>query len=157
MSRSLSSSARAAFFSPEMDDVVLLLLTIDEESLSEPIRVVHNTEDIVSRGDAYVAFQFAVELPAETGDAPRPVRIQIDAIDQSVVKAIREAVGQPRVTMEIVLASDPDTVEAGPFDFRLESATYSAVTITGEVNFESVEKTRSLNHKFSPFLFPDLF
>ncbi len=157
MSRSLSQSAYAAFFAPETDEVVLLLLTIDEASLSEPIRVAHNTETVISRGETYVAFQFAIELPAESGDAPRPVRIQIDAIDQQVVKAIREAVGQPVVTLEIVLASDPDTVEAGPWIFRLENATYSAVTITGEISFEGVERVRSSSHSFTPHLFPDLF
>ncbi|MBY0262754.1 MAG: DUF1833 domain-containing protein [Phycisphaerales bacterium] len=157
MARLLSTAARTAFYAPETDEVVLLLLTIEEESLAEPIRVVHNTENIVSRGETYVAFVFSIELPVESGDAPRPVRIQIDAVDQSIIKAIREAVGQPRVTMEVVLASDPDTVEAGPFSFRLESASYTAVSVVGEISFESVERVRSNNHKFTPYLFPDLF
>lgn len=157
MSRPLSSSARAAFLSPEMDDVALILLTIDEASLPEPIRVVHNTEDVTSRGDLYVAFVFGIELPAETGSAPTPVRIQIDAVDRTTIQAIRNATGQPTVTIEIVLASDPDEVEAGPFNFRLESATYSAVSVVGEIAFESIERTRSINHKFTPYIFPDLF
>lgn len=157
MSRPVSAGARSQFYSPEMGDVVLLLLTIEEDSLPEPIRVVHNTENVTSRGDLYVAFQFGIDLPAQSGEAPQPVRIQIDAVDQSIVKAVREAVGQPKVTLEVVLDSDPDTVEAGPFRFRLESANYSAVTITAEVSFEGVERVRSANHRFTPFLFPDLF
>jgi Domain of unknown function (DUF1833) len=157
MARALSNNARLAFFSPETDDVVLLLLTIDEESLDAPIRVVHNTEDVVSRGDTFVAFVFSIELPVESGDAPKAVRIQIDAVDQSIIKAIREAANQPSVKIEIVLSSDPDVVEAGPFVFRLESATYNAVSVIGEISFESVELVRSNNHKFTPYLFPDLF
>lgn len=157
MARPLSAAARSAFYAPETDEVVLLLLTIEEDSLEAPIRVVHNTEDIVSRGETFVAFAFAIELPVESGDAPRPVRIQIDAVDQTIIKAIREAVGQPKVTMEVVLASDPDTVEAGPFIFRLENASYTAVSVIGEISFESVERVRSNNHKFTPYLFPDLF
>ncbi len=157
MARPISATALAAFYSPEMDDVVLLLLTIEEDSLDEPIRVVHNTENIVSRGQTFVAFVFSIELPVESGDAPRPVRIQIDAVDQSIIKAIREAQGQPKVTMEIVLASDPDAVEAGPFIFRLESASYTASSVIGEISFEGVEQVRSSNHKFTPYLFPDLF
>ena len=157
MARPLSSLARGAFFSPESDEVTLLLLTIEEDSLAAPIRVVHNTEEIVSRGETYLPFVFGVELPVESGDAPRPVRIQIDAVDQSIIKAIREAVGQPRMTLEVVLASDPDTVEAGPFIMRLESASYTAISVIGEISFENVERVRSNNHKFTPYLFPDLF
>ena len=155
--RPLSSLARSAFYAPEMGEVVLLLLTIEEASLDAPIRVVHNTEDIVSRGHTFVAFVFSIELPVESGDAPRAVRIQIDAVDQSIIKAIREAIEQPKVTLEIVLASHPDTVEAGPFLFRLENVTYTAVSVVGEITFENVERVRSNNHKFTPYLFPDLF
>lgn len=157
MARPLSTAARSAFFAPETDEVVLLLLTIEEDSLEDPIRVVHNTESIVSRGETFLPFAFSIELPVESGDAPRPVRIQIDAVDQSVIRAIRLAASQPKVTMEVVLASDPDTVEAGPFVLRLESASYTAVSIVGEISFEGVERVRSNNHKFTPYLFPDLF
>lgn len=157
MSRTLSSTATSAFFAPETDEVVLLLLTIDESSLPEPIRVVHNTEDIESRGNTYLRFFFSAELPTETGDSPRPVRITIDAVDRQVVNALRAAVGQPTVTLEVVLASDPDVIEAGPFEFRLENASYTAESITGEINFAGVEQVRSAGHTFSPYLFPDLF
>lgn len=157
MARPLSTAARSAFYAPETDEVVLLLLTIDEDSLPEPIRVVHNNENIVSRGDTYVAFVFSIELPVESSDAPRPVRIQIDAVDQTIISAIRKAVGQPRVVLEVVLASDPDVVEAGPFIFRLESASYTSVSVIGEINFENVERVRSSNYHFTPYLFPDLF
>lgn len=157
MARPLSATARAAVYAPETDEVFLLLLTFEEDSLDEPIRVVHNTEDIVSRGETFLAFVFSLELPVESGDAPRPVRIILDAVDQSIIRAIRLAVGQPKVTLEVVLASDPDTIEAGPFLFRLESASYTAVSVVGEISFENVEQVRSNNHKFTPYLFPDLF
>lgn len=157
MSRPLSTAARTAIYSPETDEVFLVLLRITEASLAEPIRVVHNTEDIVSRGDTYVAFQFAFEFPAETGDAPRAVRIQLDAVDRQIIEAIRSALGQPTVELEVVLASDPDTVEAGPWVMRLENASYDAVSVTGEINFEGVERTRSTNHAYTAHNFPDLF
>ena len=65
--------------------------------------------------------------------------------------------GEIDAPAEVVLASDPDTVEAGPWVMRLENATYDAVSVTGEINFEGVERTRSTNHSFTAFNFPGLF
>ena len=157
MSRPLSQAARTAIYSAETDEVFLVLLRFDEASLSEPIRVVHNNEDIVSRGETYVHFQFGFEFPAETGDAPRAVRIQIDAVDRQIIAALRAATGQPEVHLEVVLASDPDTVEAGPWVMQLENATYDSVRVSGEINFAGVERTRSANHTYTPHSFPDLY
>lgn len=142
---------------PETDEVFLILLTIEEASLSEPIRVVNDTVNITSRGNVYAAMAFSAEPPGESDGAARSARITLDNVDRQIVQAVREATGVPKVTMEVILASDPDTVEAGPFVFELESAEYDATTVTGELSFDDVSSLRWPAYSTTPHLFPDLY
>ena len=47
------------------------------------------------------------------------VSLTVDNTDLEVNEKIRSLVGAPTVTFMVVLASSPNTVEAGPFDMRL--------------------------------------
>jgi hypothetical protein len=63
--------------------------------------------------------------------------MSIDNIDTEILKAIRNLTGKrPSVRMEVVLASSPDTVEAGPFNFSILSINYNAASIQGTIGFE---------------------
>lgn len=155
--RILSPTAREAINAPETDEVFLVLLTIEEDSLPEPIRVVHNHEDIVSNGETYLAFFFGLELPEERGETMSGSRIVIDNVDRQIVDAVRRAVGRPQLTLEVVLASDPHTVEAGPFVFVLDNVEYDATTVTGEAVFEEIINRRCPAHTTTPWTNPDAF
>lgn len=155
--RVLSPATRQAIYAPETDEVFLLLLTIDEDSLPEPIRVVHNHENITSNGELYVGFFFGIELPEERGDSMSGTRITIDNVDRQIVDAIRRATGRPELTLEVVLASDPDTVEAGPFVFALDNVEADAQTVTGEAVFDELVNRRVPAHKTTPWTNPDAF
>lgn len=155
--RTTTDTFRAAVYAPETDEVFLVLLTIDEASLAEPIRMVHNHENITSNGELYAASFFEVELPAQRADYIEPVRLTVGNVDQAMTEAIRLAIGRPAVTLEVVLASDPDTVEAGPFEFELESVEYNALTITGHLAYDSVTHLRYPADMVTPWNFPDAF
>ena len=157
MSRTLSPNAVAAVNAQVTDEVVLMLLTIEEATLPAPLRFVNNTVDITSNSEVYTAFPFMVELPEETGQAPQPVRITIDGVDQTIVAAIRSAQDQPDITLQVILADSPDTVEAGPFVFKLDNVSYTGLTVTGSISYAGIDSSRSSNYKFTPHFFPDLF
>ncbi len=157
MSRALTPIAIQAINSQETDEIFLFILEFDEASLPSPIRIVNNTENITSNGDLYVAYPFEIELPTERGESIDTVKVTISNVDQQLVSAIRLALGRPTVALNVILASDPDTVEAGPFDFELESADYNVLTITGNLAFDDVGSLRSPAHTVTPWHYPDLF
>lgn len=159
MPRSFSQAALNAMFQPETSEVWLLLLKIDFPlpSGSAIEYVVYNTQDITSNGQLYKAAMFGIALPSETGESPSTVRIIIDAVDQAFIALVESAVGKPEVTFSIVLASDPDTVEAGPMKFVLESALWSEQMIQGELRFEDTTSRQYPFHVYDPQTTPELF
>lgn len=157
MSRSTTLTLRQAVNAQETDEVFLLLLTIDHAELGAPIRVVCDKADVTSGGDTYSQFAFQVSLPDDREDRPPRVTLRIDNVDRQIVQAIRTITSAPSVTLEVVLASDPDTIEAGPFDFELRSARYDALLVEGELGFEPVLDEPFPAQRFTPQLYPGLF
>jgi hypothetical protein len=153
----VSSRARKALFAQETDEVFLPLLTITHASLTTPIRVVHNPQNITSRGNLFVGYPFDMELPPADPDQPPRLRLTIDNIDRDIVASLRTLSTPPGVTLEVVLAATPDTVEAGPYVMTLTGVDYDALTITGDLAAEDVLAEPYPGDAFTPAKFPGLF
>lgn len=156
MSRTLSPVARHSANMAQTDEVWLVLLTIDHASLDDPLRFVNNFASIESRGDLFIAFPFEIELPGEDPEGLTDARIRIDNIDRQIVRAIREMAEPPTVLIEIVLASQPDTVEAAFDGLVLRDAGYDAVTVTATLKFEQI-MSEPVTLQMTPSRFPGLF
>lgn len=162
----LSAAAVASAMAQETDEAWLLLLTIDHASLAEPIRVVGNHVNIDSRGDTYVAYPFSIDLPDDAPNEMPRVRLEVDNVgvpDDADPLARRvsdylRAIDSPfTATLEVVLASQPDIVEAGPFELRCAKAEYDAATVSGDLTFEDVLNEPYPAGSFVPASHPGLF
>lgn len=155
MPRSLSATALASMHAPQTGEVWLVLLTISNPGMTT-IRVVNNTEDVVSRGNTYQAFPFEIELPGEDPDSPSSARLRIDNVDKRIVEAVRSISTPPEVTIEVILASQPNTVEISYANLTLRSVEYDAGSVRGELVFESIF-SEPVTLTITPNRFPGLF
>ncbi len=156
--RTLSSDVLTAIHAQTTDKAFLNLLTIDHDDLPSPLRLVDNTENVTSRGNVYTAFPFRAALPPETENEVPRVQIMICNVDRSLMDEIRALVSPPSITLEVILASTPDTVEVGPFSFVMKSVDYDQVTIESTIGFEEDFLTEPFPAgRFSPTDFPGLF
>lgn len=155
--RTLSSAALAAVFGAQTGEAFLALLTLDHAQLAAPIRVTSDSVATVSNGETYAPFPFTVALPQERDDQLAGARLVVDNIDRSIVIALRSISSAPSVTLDIVLASSPDTVEAGPFNYTLKDAKYDALTVEGELAFEDILNEAFPGGSFVPQTHPGLF
>lgn len=126
--RTLSPTASRAILAPETPEIFLACLTITHPEI-EPIRIVNNTEDIARGGTVFRAYPFEAPLPDDGEDAPASLQITIDNIDREVVRLIRGLQGIPTAVLEVVLASSPDVVEVGPFDFSIIASDIDVMTV----------------------------
>jgi hypothetical protein len=156
MSRTLSPAARRSANAAETDEVWLVLLTFTHASLEEPLRFVNNYASVESRGDLFIAFPFEIELPGEDAEGLTDARIRIDNIDRQIVRAVREMAEPPDVTIEIVLASQPDTVEAAFDGLVMRDVGYDAVMVTGVLRFEQIMQ-EPVTLQMTPSRLPGLF
>lgn len=121
----------------ETDEVFIPCLTISHPDLDEDILLAYNTEKVTRTAGDFLPYPFQINLPVQSDEEVPTVTLTVDNTDLSVNDKIRSLVGMPTVTLEIVLASSPNTVEAGPFVMKLQNATATAESITGTLGQES--------------------
>lgn len=158
MPRPLSTPALRALFASQTGEAFIVLLTLSHPTLANPIRVCSDGQALISNGNTYVAFPFRISLPAEVEGAPPTTELEIDNVDRSIVKAVREATGEPiQISMSVVLASSPNTIEAGPFDFTLRNVEYDASVVRGQLQYEDILNEPYPGDTMTPSRFPGLF
>ena len=157
MARTTTSATRSNLYAPATTACYLVLLDVTSTELTNPIYVVNNNEDVTHNSQVYSALGFQFSLPAEKDSEVASSQITIDNVDRNFATAIRSVRNPLNITARIIEASDPDTVEVGPFDFQLRAVKYTASTITGQMYYMNyVEKNAGI-HQFSNLIFPGLY
>jgi hypothetical protein len=146
-----------ALFSQETSEVFLVLLTIEHIELVDPIRLCNNNEEVVSRGQTYIAFRFDIQLPTSESESPPKARIKVDNVDRRITESVRIITSPPTITMEVIRASSPNTVELSLPGFTLTNVTYNALTVSGDLGMENFLLEPYPGLSFDPGRFPGLF
>lgn len=157
MSSSVSDTFKEAVFKQETSECFILLVTIDHDDLATPIRVTSDGTSTTSRSNLFVSYPFQIDLPIDSDDSPPISKLVIDNVDRVIVEAIRSISSPPSVLLEMVLASDVDTVELAWNDFELVNADYDELTVSGDLTQEKFLAEPYPYLKFTPGNFPGLF
>lgn len=156
MSNSLSPQLIAQLMGQSSSDPYLLLVTFEHESFPA-VRVVNNSEDIVSRGDTFLAFPISVQLPSDDGESQRRVALEMDNVSRFMMDQVRSVVTPIRVKLEMILASIPDVVQMSLEELQVQKINYNKSKVSMDLvldNFLNVEMT---SERYTPNNYPGLF
>lgn len=170
---SLSASALRAMYSQETGEQIIMLITIqDPTDANNPVRLsdgyltrlssLSTDTDIIygvhSRGHDYVFLPITVGLPQEQEIGASACKLQLNYVTPEAIELIRAKLTRPTdVTIEMVLSSSPDTVEASFTGFSIIGATYSADNISLDLTMVSLTREPFPCFNFTPTNFPGLF
>lgn len=160
MSRTLSTLFKTMSYSQDTSEVLLALVTIESPLIiGGPLRVVQDVKDIVSNGNTYTAFPFEIRLAADSDDGPSKITISLDNIDRTMAAAIKAIPPStpPTVKVEIVIASQPNTVEISMSNMKLRNVTGDAFRIDGELWMDEEDLMPFPEGSFTTNFFPGLF
>lgn len=164
--RSVSDAFRQALYAQESDEVAVCLITVTHPELADPIRLstdpttMLSTDPLLygtkSRGDDYSFVPINVMIPEEGEEAP-VAALEIDNTDLGLITAIRSVTQAASVKIEIVLASDPDTVEIEYPAMMVSHVDYDAQTIRFSLAIDSLATEPFPGTAYIPSMFPSLF
>lgn len=152
----MSSAALTALNAAQTGEVFLVLVTIEVPD-AQPIYMTANSEDIVSRGRTYLSYPFSLETPSDENGQISEARLSIDNVSRSLIDEIRNLSDPLQLSIEVVLASSPDTVEAAWHDYILRQVSYDALTISGTLTQENFLNEPFPKDVMSASLFPGQF
>ena len=142
-------------FPDSSPDVWLVLLTIDSEGLSSPIRVVNNSENIDSAGETFISYPFDITLPNSNDDSPSSSQLRIDNVDRSLVAAIR-TITKANVKIQIIRAADPDVIEKEWPKFKLVNIKIDQLVISGDLILNNMVNEPFPSDLMTPVYLPGL-
>lgn len=165
--RTISLSTRQALNAQETSAIPIFLFTIDHESLAEVIRLSTDpTERLqdypeiygtTSRGNDFTFMPINMILPDDEDQTPPSFRVSFDNVLRDLIPTIRSISTPPSVTVEMVMASDPDTVETEWPNFDMVNVEYDANTVTVDLVIDSLVHEPYPYGTFTPSGFGGLF
>jgi subtilisin family serine protease len=106
----------------------------------------------------FVFIPMQINLPPEQETGVGTLSISINYVTPQAIALIRKYLTEPvRVTIELVLGSSPEYTEALFDNFWITSATYSAQSISLQLDMVSFSREPFPSFTFSPTYFPGLF
>jgi len=154
---SFSNTFKLACLEQNTDEVFLWLLTIEHAASSTVFRLANNLDDVISRGNTYMAFPFQFVLPEDDGETLPTIQISVDNVSLELIDIVRTYGSGIGITAEIVLASAPNTVEYSIEDLTLIDATYNSQSITLTAQIQDLLNQRYPADDFLPRTFPGMF
>lgn len=133
--RSISLTALQSSLAQEVEEVFLCALVIEHEDLDEPLKLVNDRQDLVRADGTYKAMGFKLSLNSDEEDNITLAELVVPILDYNVVRAIRATDTPFTVTISVVTASSPNTVEIGPLEFESVSADVSGSFVTIGLGF----------------------
>ena len=120
-------------------------------------RFAKNYESVFSRGNLFKPGSFSAAIPEEPEDDVPSIEFSFSATETDIVQKLTNSVESPMIRLEIVLESDVDTVEAGPFDFGVNNFQVQGASVRVEAVFEPLLDLAVPQVTFTPTFFPGLF
>lgn len=157
MPRSISEAALAAINAETTDEVFLVFAVIDHSTLSDPLRFVSGSDVAVTSDSVeYTPAPFGVAFPADGTDRLPRVTLTVPAVDSMVMEALTSIIDPPSCSLSMVLASDPDTVEFGPFDMLIQQARDELTRTVIELGYEDILNRPLIDYGYTPTIAPAL-
>jgi hypothetical protein len=157
MSNTLNNQIIAQMYAQESGDPFLALLTIDHEDFVSPIRLVNDMQDVISRGNTFQAFPFRFRLSPDDGESRREVSIDVDNTTLEFMDEFRSTTSPLSVTIEMILASTPDTVVQTYDNLKTAGLTYNKTAVKFTLLADDFLNTKMTSESYDPQNFPGLF
>ena len=168
----LSPNAKIAMMAQETTEREICLLTITHPEFDQPVYLstdaTHYLRDdeesgtpiygTKSRGKEFLFVPVSPVLPSSDSETPPAGRFSISNVS-NIISPYLLMVNEryPRVTVEVVMASDPDTVNQTWPDFDLTSASIDASNAEIQISMNMFNAEPSPWMRFTPAHFPNLF
>lgn len=133
MPRELTRAQRRNLDSRRSSDPYLFLLTVTHPMLATPLRIAKNAEAVASQGFTFAKGWFEVDVPADRSEPPQG-RLSVPNVDREIAAIVLGLRTAPRIRLQAVLASDPDSVIEDYNHLYLREITGDARVLSGRLD-----------------------
>jgi len=158
MAKNFSDTLKANLIRTSAEESPLCLLTIENDMLGTPIRVVRDFTDVVSNGETYAACNFDYSLPNESENEVPRCQLSIDNVGRTLTSMFEQLQGAPETTcyFQLIKRSEPDFVE---FDIKMDlvNVTITRFRVQGDLQFDRTLNRPAISQIYNKRNAPGLY
>ena len=151
------STQNAPALNASSTDVAFFFLLTVSDGVNPDIRLVNNNEDVVSRGQTFMAYPFSLVLPDDDTTRAPTCKITVDNVDLRLIEMIRALPDAPTVKVELVTSAYPDLVEREIDYLKVRSVDYDALAIQFTLEIQNILARKFPEGSYDPIQVGDLF
>lgn len=136
----------------------LYLLEITHTQLGTPVRIVNDTQDIVSNGNTFTACAFRVQLPEEITHSMPRVSIAVDNIGRELTLWLDGSKGGRGGSVRImqIMRDTPNTIEQ-EYTLSVIESRQDMMQVVFDLGYENVLDVPALVETYNPENTPGIF
>lgn len=158
MPRPYSKAYKSTISRVSADEAALIALQIDHPALSEPVRVINDTQDLRINGKLFVACPFSVTLPADQERTIPKATLTVDNVGRELMYWIETSGGGKgaKATFMQVMRSRPDLIE-WQTTMSLENVNCTFEQVTGQLGYTNIAQRPAIALQYRPDSAPGVF
>lgn len=158
MARSYSKFYKSTISRVSANEAPLILLEIYHPDLEQPVRVVNDTQDLISNGKTFIACAFRVTLPADQERTIPKATLAVDNVGRDLMYWIERSAGGrgAKATFMQVMRSRPDLIEWQTM-MNLENVDCTFETVTGQLGYTDIYQRPAIAMQYRPDTSPGVF
>lgn len=151
MTRAYSSEFKSTLSAVSATESPLILLEINHSSLSTPVRVINDVQDLTSNGNLFIGCPFRCILPDDfEGQLPK-AKLAVDNIGRDLMYWIETSNGGAGSTVRFmqIMRSRPNLIE-WEITMNLYNLVVTMQDITAELGFENLFAKPAISFQYRP-------
>lgn len=136
--RLLSPTFLRAIHGAESAEVLLPLVKLSHPAWADDIRIVPDWNAIMHQAEQYTPYAFEITLPDDDEVGIPVLKWAADNVSREIVMLMRGVTDKITARVVWVLASQPDMIEAGPFEVEMTAVEYDAQTLSETMQVEPI-------------------
>ena len=151
MAKDYSANFKSTLAEVNAPEAPLILLEINHQALTQPVRVVNDTVDVTSNGNLYVGFPFRCVLPDDFESQIPKARLSIVNVGRELMYWIETTSGGQgsTCTFKQILRSNPDLIE-WEITMNLYNVNVTMQEISAELGFENLFSKPAVSRQYRP-------
>lgn len=158
MPRQYSPQYKSTLGAVNAPEAPLIMLEINHADLSQPVRVINDTQDLTSNGNLFIACPFRCVLPDDYENQLPKAKLAVDNIGRELVYWIETSNGGEGSTVRFmqVMRSRPDLIE-WEITMALTNVHVTMLEVSGMLGFENLFSRPAVHMSYRPENSPGLF
>lgn len=158
MPRNYSDEYKSTLSSVNSPEIPYVLLEIHHADLTEPVRVINDTQDLTSNGKLYIGCPFRALMPDDFENQLPKSSIAIDNVSKDLMYWIEQSGGAKGSTVRFmqVMRSRPDLIE-WEITMNLYNISCTPKEITGELGYENLFTKPAVSMQYRNSNSPGIF